>query len=156
MTPSEFDNNNSKCHDILDSLGLPNRDVDQRHYSLVERLARLKPSLVNEMQQVIPTDSREGLLRAAIRCVTKDRNATHGDPEDNFNTIASFWTVWLRAIGLLKASQCISPIDVAVMMDLMKTSRLVTSPTHPDHWIDKAGYAACGGEIALKNAKNED
>ncbi len=36
------------------------------------------------------------------------------------------------------------------MMILMKLSRLATSPAKPDHWIDMAGYAACGGECATK------
>jgi len=40
------------------------------------------------------------------------------------------------------------PTDVAQMMVLMKIARLENSPTHMDSWIDVAGYAACGGELA--------
>jgi hypothetical protein len=36
--------------------------------------------------------------------------------------------------------------DVAIMMNLLKISRLSWSPTKEDHWVDAAGYAACGAE----------
>jgi hypothetical protein len=35
-------------------------------------------------------------------------------------------------------------------MALVKIARLANSPDHMDSWIDIAGYAACGGEIAAK------
>ena len=38
----------------------------------------------------------------------------------------------------------------AVMMIQLKLARIKTSPEHADHWIDVAGYAACGGEVAVK------
>jgi hypothetical protein len=34
--------------------------------------------------------------------------------------------------------------DVAIMMILLKVSRLGWSPEVADHWLDVAGYAACG------------
>jgi hypothetical protein len=91
--------------------------------------------------------NRDEILNEAMRCVMKDRNATHGEPEDNFKTIASYWTTYLQTGG---SSMIISAIDVAAMMMLMKVSRIATSPEQPDHWIDAAGYAACGGGIATK------
>jgi hypothetical protein len=33
------------------------------------------------------------------------------------------------------------------MMALVKISRITPSPNIDDHWIDLAGYAACGGEV---------
>ena len=86
------------------------------------------------------TTGRERVLAAAMQCVMQDRNATHGDPEDNFRDIAGFWSVYLR--------REIKPHDVAAMMALVKISRITTSPGQADHWIDLAGYAACGGEVA--------
>lgn len=93
--------------------------------------------------------TRQQILEEAIKCVTKDRNATHGDPEDNFRIIAELWTIYLSA-GLQQPIP-IDSINVSAMMLLMKVSRLITSPHHQDHWVDIAGYAACGGEIATKN-----
>ena len=84
--------------------------------------------------------TRSEILAAAAIAVTQDRNATHGEPEDSFGLIAAYWTAHL--------DQYISRADVAVMMNLLKLARIKTSPEHADHWIDIAGYAACGGEVA--------
>lgn len=84
--------------------------------------------------------NRQEILDAASACVTVDRAATHGDIENNFGTIAAYWSVHLDAN--------VSAADVAVMMAMVKMARIKTSPRHVDHWVDIAGYAACGGEIA--------
>lgn len=103
--------------------------------------------------------TRQTILENAIQCVTKDRNATHGEPEDNFNTIARYWQIYLESIGVFKSykdeggSRNLEPTDIAVLMILIKVSRLSTSPEHPDHWTDIAGYAACGGGIATGEKK---
>ncbi len=90
---------------------------------------------------------RQEILEKAIECVTRDRNATHGEPEDNFKVIAEFWDSYLTAKGK-RGPVTITSADTAAMMILMKVSRLVTSPECVDHWIDIAGYAACGGGVA--------
>ncbi len=92
--------------------------------------------------------NREQILDEAKKCVLIDRNKTHGDPEDNFALISGLWTEYLRSIKKPALITPISSTDVATMMILMKVSRLVTSPKNPDHWIDIAGYAACGGGIS--------
>ncbi len=148
--------------DLCNLAGAPKTDNDSsRMMTLGERVAwmlmeirRLKekvsafkrnapaPPLVNE------SVTRQSILEEAIRCVTKDRNSTHGNPEDNFARIADYWTTYLKTRGI--ATNFIKTEDVAALMILMKVSRLATSPEHRDHWIDIAGYAACGGEIACK------
>ena len=47
----------------------------------------------------------------------------------------------------------IEPEDVAIMMGMLKIARLASNPQHMDSWVDLAGYAACGGEIAGKEAQ---
>lgn len=84
--------------------------------------------------------SRSEILTAAAHAVNVDRAATHGDAERNFGLIAAYWSAHLDV--------SVSAIDVAVMMALLKLARIKSSPEHADHWIDIAGYAACGGEIA--------
>ena len=84
---------------------------------------------------------RADILATASEYVTKDRAATHGDAEDNFRRIAELWNAYLGADD-------ITTIDVAVMLALLKVARIRSNPTHADNWIDIAGYAACGGEIA--------
>lgn len=85
---------------------------------------------------------RGDILDTAKQYVLRDRNATHGDPEDNFGRIAQLWAAYKRVD--------FTPTDVAAMMALMKVARIAQSPDHRDSWIDLAGYAACGAGIALQ------
>ena len=84
--------------------------------------------------------NRSQILDTAKQIITKDRQATHGDAENSFDTIAKYWSVHLD-IPITKE-------DVAVMMALLKLARIKTNPTHIDNWVDGVGYFACGGEIA--------
>ncbi len=83
---------------------------------------------------------RAEILDTAKAYVTKDRAATHGDAERNFETIAAMWSAYLGAP--------VEAHDVAAMMVLLKVSRVKSNPGHADNWVDGAGYFACGGEIA--------
>jgi hypothetical protein len=83
---------------------------------------------------------RTDILDAARQAVTVDRAATHGQLEDSFGLIAAYWSAHLDTP--------VSRSDVAVMMIQLKLARIRTTPEHADHWIDVAGYAACGGEVA--------
>ncbi len=87
---------------------------------------------------------REEILDTAKRTVCHDRNNQYGEPEDNFSNIANFWSVYLAARN---SSRPLGPEDVANMMILCKIARNIAWPK-ADNWIDIAGYAACGGEIA--------
>ena len=42
----------------------------------------------------------------------------------------------------------LTPAHVALMMDWLKTSRILVTLEHTDSWIDKAAYSALGGEMA--------
>ena len=86
--------------------------------------------------------TRAEILDTAKEYVTKDRAASHGDLEYNFTRIADYWTVY--------TGHQFDPQDVAVMMMLLKISRIGSNHTNSDNWIDAAGYAACGGEIACE------
>jgi hypothetical protein len=86
---------------------------------------------------------RAAVLDTAKDYVTRDRAADHGDMEDNFRTIASYWNTHL---GI----DFIEPQDVAVMMTMLKIARIRQNEKHLDNWIDACGYMACGGEIVSK------
>jgi hypothetical protein len=92
--------------------------------------------------------NRTEILDAAMECVTKDRNATHGEHEDNFRVIADYWSTYLRSTGVHGVE--LTSVDVASLMILVKVARIASSAHHRDHWVDIAGYAACGGEIATR------
>lgn len=42
----------------------------------------------------------------------------------------------------------IQPEDVAMLMALLKIARICSGTGTADSFVDLAGYAACGGEIA--------
>jgi len=87
--------------------------------------------------------TRKELLAKATTIVTGERDAQYGGPEDNFNRIADLWNAYLGE------PDRIGPEDVAVMMMLLKVARLAASEYKSmDSWVDIAGYAACGAEIA--------
>lgn len=93
-------------------------------------------------------NTRTEILKAALEAISKDRNNTHGKPEDNFQTIADLWNAYLGGDRVL------SPKDVAMLMALLKIARIRTGDYHPDHYSDLAGYAACGAEVAKKLYQN--
>lgn len=84
--------------------------------------------------------NRSQILDTAKAYVTKDRAATHGEMENNFETIAKYWSVHLDIP--------VTATDVSVMMTLLKVARIKSNEGHADNWVDGAGYLACGGEIA--------
>lgn len=87
------------------------------------------------------TTIRRALLNEAADIIDGDRNETYGGPESSFAVIADFWSVYL--------GEKIEPRQVAVMLALLKIARIkTTSGKHRDSWLDLAGYAGCGWEVA--------
>lgn len=84
--------------------------------------------------------NRADILDTALKAVTVDRAATHGKAEDTFGSIAA---VWSARLGIE-----ITSAQVAIMLIDLKTCRAWSNPSHADNWVDMAGYAACGGELA--------
>jgi hypothetical protein len=81
---------------------------------------------------------RGEVLETAKQCVTKDRAADHGDMEDNFSLIAAYWSAHL--------GHKVEPVDVGIMMALLKAARAKSNPYHEDNYVDGAGYLACAAE----------
>lgn len=92
--------------------------------------------------------TRKEILAAAEKCVCGQREEDYGTPEDSFGLIAELWAKALKPCVPEGTDVCIPPETVALMMALLKVARLIKSPEHLDSWVDLAGYAACGGEIA--------
>lgn len=89
--------------------------------------------------------NRKEILAAANKAVhAEDMDHDYGKPEDNFATIAELWNTYLEALDCEHSE--LEARDVAAMMILLKVARAATS-AKSDHWVDIAGYAACGGEI---------
>ena len=69
-----------------------------------------------------------------------------GAENDNFAFIAELWESYLRRI--VPAHVCLRPMDVAIMMTLLKIARIGTGTQTEDSFVDLAGYAACAAELA--------
>lgn len=95
-------------------------------------------------------NQRSNLLRHAERLVNGDRNRQYGDPKSDFAKTAALWEIYLNGTqerhyeGHVTAPVIIEPHDVAILMALLKISRLTWTPEKDDTWSDLAGYAACG------------
>ncbi len=85
---------------------------------------------------------REELLDEAKRLIMGQRNNTYGPPTQDFQRSADAMT----AMGYRSATGPIQAHDVAILVTLVKISRLQWSPEKYDSWADIAGYAACGWE----------
>ena len=86
--------------------------------------------------------NREEILERAKKCVNGGRDLTYGSPESNFDLIARLW-------GVYKGVE-FTPVDVSLMMGLMKVARASSGSGSLDTFVDLAGYAACGGELWAK------
>ena len=89
---------------------------------------------------------RDEILETAAKITKGERETQYGGPEDNFRKIAELWSAYLSK----EEAVVLTAEDVAVMMILFKVGRLTTGGGSADTWVDIAGYAACGGEIATK------
>ena len=83
-------------------------------------------------------DRRE-ILRLAEEMVMVDRQEEHGPPEQNLGRIAKLWGAYLGV--------SIGSSDACAMMILLKVSRLAHKKSD-DSFIDIAGYASLGAELA--------
>lgn len=87
---------------------------------------------------------RGKILREAEKLITGDRNKNYGSPTENFDTTAALWNAQMG--HKLKPGESFTGPDVALLMIQLKMARLKTSPSNRDHYLDIAGYAACGWE----------
>lgn len=123
--------------------------------SLTDRLRRIVNDNAEHLSIAIKSTEaykadRASILATASSHITKDRASTHGNAEDSFGSIARLWTAHFENSRKHIKNYAITATDVAIMMCLFKIARLEANQTHLDNWIDLAGYAGCGGEIACK------
>lgn len=138
--PDDFVPSKFRAHDFTDA------EIEDINAKEAERLIAKQPK----------TTSKQDVLDAAGAAVA-DRGLNYGKPEANFQRIANLWNAHLSnrfAEGYggdtTVMLPTLTPVDIAMMMALMKLARTQHMPSHMDSWIDLAGYAACGGEIAAK------
>lgn len=103
-------------------------------------------SYLQKIEEPVAVTKHE--LLDLAKAATADRGLNYGKPEDNFTRIARRWRVHI--LNRFDVDIPIDAVSVAIMCDDLKTARLENDPTHLDSWVDKAGYSACGANIAVK------
>lgn len=91
--------------------------------------------------------NRGSILAEAHRLIYGPRAQSYGDARESFGRLARLWGAY--------TGHSYTPADVAVMLTLLKISRLRTDPGKVDSWADAAGYIALGGEIATGGPLND-
>ena len=95
--------------------------------------------------------NRDDLIDDALRKINGARQEEYGDVYDSFTTISLGWDIITK--NALATHGCVSPMHVGLMMDWLKTSRLLVDISHEDSWVDKVGYAALSAEVAERYYK---
>jgi len=89
--------------------------------------------------------TRDEILEQAHQLINGPRSKDYGDAFHNFSRIAQGWNIIIaNTEGPLTAKH------VALMMDWVKTARLLETIDHADSWVDKVGYSALGGSFLEK------
>lgn len=84
--------------------------------------------------------NKREMLQKAI-AIVNDRGEQYGSAKTNMDRVAGMWSTWLHLP--------ITATDVAIMHILAKMARIESNGgDHDDSWIDIAGYAAVGCEVA--------
>ncbi len=85
---------------------------------------------------------RQDVLNRASEMIDGARQDTYGDPAESFARAAQIWSAILGTP--------VSPAQVAMCLAGVKLSRLAHTHDHEDSWVDLAGYAAVGAEVAAR------
>ena len=88
---------------------------------------------------ILKKEAPESIAQEAHGLVHGDRNSTYGHPYDDYARTAGLWSAYL--------GEEITPGQAAIMMALVKISRLRNSPKHRDSVVDLAGYGMVYAEI---------
>lgn len=102
------------------------------------------PGRIGDPMPLRAPTGRSKALQEADNLVNGDRNTHYGTPTENFTNIAALWSVQLGH----KLNAPITAGEVSALMISLKLARSIASPNKRDHWVDMAGYAAIGAEIA--------
>lgn len=85
-----------------------------------------------------------GICLASADAVGGPRAETHGDILAGAQHLASLWTAYLNG------RSTVTPLDVPMMMILLKQVRALNGGYNPDDFVDISGWAGCGGEVAAR------
>jgi len=79
------------------------------------------------------------ILNNATSAIYGDRHETHGSFRECFDLQAKLISAYLGVE--------VTPVDVCMIMDLVKTARIKSGKPIKDHFVDKAGYSALAAGV---------
>ena len=144
---------NKEINELKQKLLQVENDKKKLKYKIAELEELQTPTIENFTDEKPST--RSDILDQAKKCVCGQREQDYGTPESNFQLIADLWNGYF---GEKTDNPVISvtPVDVSMMMALMKIARIRNGGGSGDSFVDLAGYAACGGEIWAETQKQTD
>lgn len=95
--------------------------------------------------------NRSECLDKAKETINGQRAKDYGDAYDNHTRISEGWNIIVRAA--MNDRGYLTEQHVILMMDWVKTARLLNSQDHDDSWMDKAGYSALGSEFSERSGE---
>jgi hypothetical protein len=111
---------------------------------MVEEMYKVEPDIhVTNDGRVFENyaDHNEAYEKAiSVLSIHEDRQSDYGDAKVSHTSIANFWNEYLERKMSCGVFDGLDATDVAVMLSLMKVSRLAYSRKH-DSFLDFASYA---------------
>lgn len=103
------------------------------------------PPATEELVNAGSLSPRSKLLVDAELAISGDRQRDYGPVLPGFERIAAMWSAIL---GIEVTAEQYAMCQVAT-----KLGRLAETPNHRDSWLDVAGYAALGAEVAATEGR---
>jgi hypothetical protein len=94
---------------------------------------------------------RDEVLDTAKELINGSRAKDYGDAFENFSRIATGWNAIIKEAMVTHGY--VTERHVALMMDWLKTARLLNDLDKADSWIDKCGYSALGSEFSDRESE---
>lgn len=95
-------------------------------------------------EKITNKNERSKFLTEVDGTINGERSDSYGDPSIGFAKTAAMFNAVTGAEIL--------PVDVVIFNMVQKLERLSHTPGHRDSWLDIAGYAALGAEVAAATA----
>lgn len=90
-----------------------------------------------------PVSTRVDLCITASKMISETKEASYGPPTRNLNCAGELMKVVIQYGG----SELPPGVFACLMMDQIKTARIVTGEFTRDTYLDKIGYTALAGEL---------
>lgn len=91
---------------------------------------------------------RKNLLQEVEDIICKERQDTYGAPEQSFDRIADYWSIYLGTP--------VTAVQVADMMILLKIARMQGPVYKRDNYLDAAGYSIIAASMLEEKKTDAD